>query len=104
MAAAYGFWPDLTTAWAFGELLLERQRYQDALVLFQKAAAAKSSAIRFDTVAIWVRSLAMAAVCLDATGRTAEAAPYWGQFQKLWGSPSQYAFVRRVTSKATHQQ
>ena len=97
---ACGFWPDLTANWLAGELLLAKGAPSDAVLQFDRVIAARTSAIRYDSVNVWVRSLASAAACLEALGRHAQAASYWSQFKRLWGNPSQYVFAPRLSAAA----
>jgi tetratricopeptide (TPR) repeat protein len=93
MRKAEALWPDLTTKWAFGELLLERELLAEAETRFREVTAAKASALRFWGVNLWIRSLARLAGRLEQIGDPA-ARDYRSQFDRIWGAPSQYRFTR----------
>jgi serine/threonine protein kinase/tetratricopeptide (TPR) repeat protein len=94
------FWPDLTTNWIWGELLLARGVASEALIRFEKVINAKTSAIRFDAVNIWVWSLGRTAQCLEKLGRLSEASTYQRRFSDRWGSRNHYTFTPRIPSAA----
>jgi tetratricopeptide (TPR) repeat protein len=93
MRKAEALWPDLTTKWAFAELLRERELLAEAETRFREVAAAKVSALRFWGVNLWIRSLARLAWRLAQTGDPT-AKDYRSQFERIWGAPSQYQFTR----------
>jgi tetratricopeptide (TPR) repeat protein len=94
------FWPDLTTNWIWGELLLARGAAGEALIRFEKVVNAKTSAIRFDTANIWVWSLDRAARCLEKLGRIPEASTFQRRFRERWGSRNPYTFTPPLNSAA----
>ena len=82
---AHSFWPDLANAWAAGEALLADAKPALAANYLAQAVAAQSSAIRFDSGALWIRSLARLASLNQSTSLRS-------QFERLWGDPGRFPF------------
>ena len=98
---AHRLWPDIIHAWARGELLLARQKPDEAAAYFVEAVSARTMGIRFDAFTIWVKCHARAATALEAAGRHDAARPYATVFTTLWGPPQQYQLARH-TRPAAH--
>lgn len=91
---AHSLWPDVINSWAYGELLLEKERPQEAAGFFVQAINARTQGVRFDAFAVWVKCHARAAVALDAAGQSSASLSYAKVFEKLWGPPQQHHLVR----------
>ncbi len=82
---AHSLWPDISNAWAAGEAFLADAQPAHAIDFFAQAIAAQASAIRFDSGALWIRSLGRYAALKQSPSHRS-------QFERLWGDPGRYPF------------
>lgn len=86
LTKAHALWPDLSIISAYTELLMLSRRFDQAFATVSQLTKAKASALRFDSVVLWVRSLALASDCLQAAGRAFEAESFQKDYKFHWGN------------------
>ncbi len=84
-AHAYTLWPDLSNAWTRAGCLRNLGEHSEALNLYESVIAAKGTALRFESVNLWIRSFAAAASCFYVLGDCKNALNRSKVFVSMWG-------------------
>jgi tetratricopeptide (TPR) repeat protein len=92
LARARADWPDLSITSMYAELLMEQRKFAEALPLAKRLAQAKASALRFDSVVLWVCGLRMAAECASAMGNETDEATFRAEYRRHWGDVKPQGF------------
>jgi tetratricopeptide (TPR) repeat protein len=99
LSRAYAVWPDISNAWSLAENLRVLGQYGDAIGLYERIAAAKGTALRFDGVVLWVCSLAMAARCHHVLKNCGTALTRLNEFLGCWGATPGVPLVNATRSE-----
>ena len=82
---AYTIWPDLANTWSLANANFTRSLHQQALPLYQAIIDRKGSALRWEQIMYWVRSLAMAGFCHRSLHMDEDANRDFDRFLSHWG-------------------
>jgi eukaryotic-like serine/threonine-protein kinase len=93
---AYTLWPDLANTWSLADAAFARGLYQQSLPLYQAIVDRKGSALHWEHIMYWVRSLAMTGFCHRALHMDEDANRDFDRFLTHWGSQNDVDLVKQV--------